>query len=283
MIYLLVTAGGVVCATESGYGCPDWPGCYGQAVPPLRMDAIIEYTHRFIAILASPLILGAAVAGWWKTRRLRWVSVPSVLALLLAILVSAFGAIVVLRGLGRGWAAVDLGSALLALALILTATVVATTRYRAPTSGSALSLRNPLARLAAATLLLVFVVLVSGVLVAQSGSIERCLGWPLYRGGGLPGDLRGWLLLGRRLLATLATLLLAAVAIRGWQVSPERARVRRAALALGLLLLAHLVIGLLLVTVGFQTLLLILYVATIVAVWAMLVVTLVAAAVARPG
>jgi len=275
MVYLLVTAGGVVCATESGYGCPDWPGCYGRVVPPLRMDAIIEYTHRVIALLATPLIVGAAVVSWWKTRRRPWVTVPAVLALLLALLVSAFGALVVLQGLSRGWAAVDLGSALLALALALTAAVVAST---APGSETRPSLSSPLARLAAVTAVLVFAVLVSGVLVDQTASIERCLGWPLYRGEGIPADAAGWWLLGRRVLAGLATLLLAAVALRGWQAPAGQLWVRRAAAALGVLLPVHLVTGILLVTVGFNTLLLILYVATVVAVWALLVVVLVAAA-----
>lgn len=283
MTYLLVTAGGVVCATESGHGCPDWPACYGRALPPLRIDAIIEYTHRLIALLASPLIVGAAVVGWWKTRSVRWVSWPSILALLLAILVSAFGALVVLQGLPRGWAAVDLGAALLALALVLTAAVVASARYLSPGTATTLSLRSPFAKLAAATLLVLFAVLVSGVLVAQTGSIERCLGWPLYRGGGAPADLSGWLHLGRRLLAGLATLLIVAVAIQGWQARPGQGQLRKAAAGLGTLFLAHLIIGVLLVTVGFNILLLVLYVATIVAVWALLVVVLVAAALVRPG
>src|SRR5512142_148960 len=74
LTYLLITMGGIVCVTESGAACPDWPGCFGRAVPPLQVNSIIEYTHRFIAALTSPLILAAAVAGWWKARAIRWVS-----------------------------------------------------------------------------------------------------------------------------------------------------------------------------------------------------------------
>ena len=37
-----VTLGGVVRATGSGLGCPDWPLCYGSIIPPLNSAALIE-------------------------------------------------------------------------------------------------------------------------------------------------------------------------------------------------------------------------------------------------
>ena len=43
LTYLIVTMGGLVCATESGRGCPDWPGCYGRLVPMMKIDSIIEF------------------------------------------------------------------------------------------------------------------------------------------------------------------------------------------------------------------------------------------------
>jgi len=75
--------------TDSGLGCPDWPGCYGNASPHgARHDiamaqaaqptgpvthgkAWIEMVHRYLATAVGFLIVVLAVATWIVRRRQR--------------------------------------------------------------------------------------------------------------------------------------------------------------------------------------------------------------------
>jgi len=161
-----------------GAGLPDWPLCYGGILPPLDMGAVIETTHRVFAVLTTPLIVAAAVVGWRRHRAIRWLSRPPALAVVLVLAVVVFGAFAVLTGLPPMVAAIDVGSALLVLALLLTAWGVARARRIDPARPDRLAFSGPFARLALAALASVYLVLVSGVLVADVGSLARCLGWP---------------------------------------------------------------------------------------------------------
>ena len=43
---VLIVAGGLVTNTDSGLACPDWPLCYGSAVPEMVGVALTELSGR---------------------------------------------------------------------------------------------------------------------------------------------------------------------------------------------------------------------------------------------
>ena len=68
---LIVLTGAGVRLTGSGLGCPDWPKCYGQTVPPLDTHAVIEYANRVLTGFVGFAVIAASVLAWFR-RPFRW-------------------------------------------------------------------------------------------------------------------------------------------------------------------------------------------------------------------
>jgi heme a synthase len=68
---LIVLTGAGVRLTGSGLGCPDWPKCYGQTVPPLDTHAVIEYGNRLLTGFVGIAVIAASVLAWFR-RPFRW-------------------------------------------------------------------------------------------------------------------------------------------------------------------------------------------------------------------
>ena len=108
----LVLFGAFTRLTDSGLGCPDWPGCYGNASPlgahgeieraqsqlpsgPVtHHKAWIEMVHRYLAMAVGALITGLAVASWLRRQGAASRAWP-LASLLWVCLQGAFGALTV--------------------------------------------------------------------------------------------------------------------------------------------------------------------------------------------
>jgi cytochrome c oxidase assembly protein subunit 15 len=128
----LVLFGAFTRLTDSGLGCPDWPGCYGTTSPlgaKLHIDAAqnamptgpvthgkawVEMIHRYLATSVGVLILvltviswiahrrqgkSSAINPWWPTVTLIWVCIQGAFGAL-TVTMKLFPAIVTLHLIG---------------------------------------------------------------------------------------------------------------------------------------------------------------------------------------
>ncbi len=275
LTFLLIVMGGIVRVTDSGLGCPDWPTCYGHLIPPPQLSSWIEWFHRLIAALTTPIILASAVIGWWKYRAIRWVSRPPLIAVGFLVVEITLGAITVLTDVPPEIVAVHLGVALTVLALMITGTVTAFSRRQNPELPDRLSFRSPFARLTLLALGVVFVVLVSGALVVGSGSMAACTGWPFCNGVVFPASLQQWIQMAHRYIVGLSAILVLVLVVRAWRTQRSSAAILPAATVFGVLYLAQAFVGALNTTQGFPVIMQSLHEATAAAVWASAVILVV--------
>lgn len=184
LVYLLIVVGGIVRVTNSGLGCPDWPLCYGQVLPPPDQTAWIEFSHRFVAGLGGLFLLATAFFAWRGYRAQRWIAGPALAVIALLVIQVPLGAVVVLTELEALSVVVHLGMAFLIFASSILVSVAA---YWP--AGLADETPSPaFLRLLLATAVTLFLLVIVGALVVGSAASYACPDWPLCHGQLVPLD-----------------------------------------------------------------------------------------------
>jgi len=205
----LVLFGAFTRLTDSGLGCPDWPGCYGSVTPlgaEAHIDAAqtamptgpvthgkawIEMIHRYLATAVGVLILTLAVSSWTSAFQRDANSQPALptFTLVWVCMQGAFGAWTVTLKLLPAIVTLHLLGGLGLLALLCTQAVRSRTPSRTP-------LRTPLSPTLRAALLcvtvLVWMQITLGGWVSTNYAVLACQGiaqcnaqwWPQWDGLG---------------------------------------------------------------------------------------------------
>jgi heme a synthase len=195
----LIMFGGFTRLTDSGLGCPDWPGCYGHANPvsasePIRaaaqamptgpvtmMKAWIEMVHRYFAMAVGVLIIALMIQAWrrWRNDPSRSPWFPTLIFLLVCVQ-GAFGAWTVTLRLQPLIVTTHLLLGLTLLSALVWLAMRETERRFAPVAGGGLRTHAMLA------LLLLFVQIALGGWVSSNYAVMACPDFPACHGQWLP-------------------------------------------------------------------------------------------------
>ena len=241
MTLALVTIGVIVRATGSGMGCPDWPLCHGQLIPPLDdYRAWIEWLHRTVAAVIGFVVLALAFIALRDHRDRPSLLWPSIGAVVLVGFQAWLGRETVrLNNSGESVTA-HLAAAMALVGLLVFILVRAF--YPARVGGRGGSQRFTL--LAAFGAVAVFALLLFGSQVTATSQWYVFPDWPLMNGSLLPPlseDTSAHVL--HRWVAIVVGLIVAALAVAAWRTQRENKAILRLTLVAAILFPIQAVIG----------------------------------------
>jgi len=199
----LIVFGGFTRLTDSGLGCPDWPGCYAKANPLLALTDIrnaeallpdgpvtvfkawIEMLHRYLAMGVGLLIVIMMVMSWWRARAPRALRQPTRPGLATALFV-----LVCLQGAFGAWTVtLKLQPVIVTMHLLLGMLLLAVLVWHALLLDTGQTVVPPAAALRPLVLggtLLLVVQIALGGWVSTNYAVLACNDWPLCQGRIVP-------------------------------------------------------------------------------------------------
>jgi protoheme IX farnesyltransferase len=228
---LLVTIGVIVRATGSGLGCPDWPLCHGQLIPPLDdYKAWIEWVHRTVAVIIGFEVIGLAALAVISrdVRERRTLLAAAVASVLLVGFQAWLGRETVRLGNSGESVTAQLAAAMALVGLLVW--ILARSLYPARLAGTGSQRFTLVAALGAGS---VYALLLFGSHVTATSQWYVFPDWPLMGGSLFPAitEANSAHVL-HRWIAVIVGVIVAAVFVAAWRHRPRtRPIVRLAAVA----------------------------------------------------
>jgi heme a synthase len=120
--WLLMAVGSATRVMNAGLACPDWPLCYGQAIPlqQMNLQVFLEWFHRLDAGLIGFSTLWLCLRSWqWRRDLPQWLPIASTMSLLLIFIQVLLGGVTVTELLRFDIVTAHLGTALLFFSSLL--------------------------------------------------------------------------------------------------------------------------------------------------------------------
>ncbi|MBH52335.1 MAG: hypothetical protein CL785_04190 [Chloroflexi bacterium] len=234
--FFLIALGSVVRTTESGLGCPDWPLCYGQIIPPFEFHALVEYAHRFVASIIGLIISIIVTIAHLKYRHIKYIIIPLRICFIALIIQVILGAITVINELPPEIVTLHLFVALSIFGLLIFV-------WSITKEGNEENFKSKkVLRIVYISTFLTMITILSGSYLVGSGASAVCPDWPLCLSTKIPDNILTWTHMAHRIIAGGTIIVVLFAARQSW-ASSRNTDLRMASMVVGVLSFIQIFVG----------------------------------------
>lgn len=170
----LIALGSYVRATGAGLACPDWPLCFGKAVPVFEFGVTQEVVHRYLAAGVILFTLYIVLQGWKNRKENRQLLNFGLSILALVLVQAVFGGLTVTMKLNPFIVTTHLALGTLFFQAVSTYGFAGAQREGGVSSKPSSSFRS----VVLVTAILTYAQILIGGFVGASGAALACPGFP---------------------------------------------------------------------------------------------------------